>query len=50
MTAVPANSAITVGPRRREPLADPDSVVRPGVNVTQNAASAVPDIPGRRLI
>jgi len=41
--SVPVNSAITVGPRGDVSRGLIDSVVGPGVNVTQNAASAVPD-------
>jgi hypothetical protein len=41
--SVPVSSAITVGPRGDVSRWLIDSVVGPGVNVTQNAASAVPD-------
>jgi hypothetical protein len=41
--SVPANSTITVGPRGDVSRWLIDSVLGPGVNVTQSAASAVPD-------
>jgi hypothetical protein len=41
--SVPASSAITVGPRGDVSRWLIDSVIGPGVNVTQNSASAVPD-------
>jgi hypothetical protein len=41
--AVPANSAITVGPRGDVSRWLIDGIVGPGVNVTQNPASSVPD-------
>jgi hypothetical protein len=41
--SVPSNSAITVGPRGDVSRWLIDSVLGPGVSVTQNAASAVPD-------
>jgi hypothetical protein len=41
--SVPASSAITVGPRADVSRWLIDQVLGPGVNVTQNAASSVPD-------
>jgi hypothetical protein len=41
--SVPTSSAITVGPRGDVSRWLIDSVVGPGVSVTQNAASSVPD-------
>jgi hypothetical protein len=42
--AVPSASAITVGPRGDVSRWLIDSVLGPGVNVTQNAAASVPDV------